>query len=369
MADLHRLLQGAAPLPPEFDEGALLRTIARRNRRRRIALSAAGLAIVTAAGLGIVSMRDSDRHAIVVTPSSTTTPHVSVPSSTATSSSTTTTSTSTPRPIIEPIQTSAMPSEAFVAVGPALVAIDTHDPTQRRTLTTFPADSSIDWITADVPHGRVFFGVTSGCDPGINGMYEMPAAGGTQRKIAPDGNRAAVSPDGTKIAYSLHTDGCGSTDLVIQDVASGSRKTFSGNRSIDVGGWSADGQSVFLWAYDGSAPTVFRFRPFADGAQLDKSQRWDTGIAADAGGGRIAILHWCTSDIPDGCVPGVRTRSETASGPDFSFGAVTSAETLSIDSSGQWPLVVKDNPSGQVVSFYAGLGTWQVLAPGNAADW
>lgn len=367
MPDLRDVLRGAVPPAPEFDDGALLRTIAMRNRRRRVALSAAAIAIAGAVTIGLVSIRDSERHSIVVSPSSTTTPgssNRSTPSSTAT----TTTSTSAPRPMIEPIQTGAMPTEAFVAVGPSLVAIDTHDPTQRRTLTTFPSHSSIDWITADLPHGRVFFGVTSGCDPGVNGMYEIPAADGTRRKIAPGGNRAAVSPDGTKIAYSVHTDGCGSTELVIQDVASGSRKTFSGRRSIDAAGWSADGQAVFLWAYDGSAPAVFRFRPFAAGAQLDKSERWDTGIAADAGGGRIAILDWCTSDTPDACVPGVRTRSETASGPDFSFGPVASAGTLSIDSSGQWPLVVKDNPPGQVVSYFA-HGKWHELARGNAADW
>jgi hypothetical protein len=41
---------------------------------------------------------------------------------------------------------------------------------------------------------------------------------------------------------------------------------------------------------------------------------------------------------------------------------------MSIDTTGQWPLIVTDNPPGQVVSFYAD-SKWQELAPGNAADW
>jgi hypothetical protein len=261
-----------------------------------------------------------------------------------------------------------MPTEAFIAVGSSLVAIDTHDPAQRRTLTTFPKDASIDWITADPTHGRLFFGVTSGCDPGVNGMYEMPVAGGSRRKIALAGNRASVSPDGTKIAYSVHTDGCGSRDLWVQDVANGTRQTFTGTRSIDVGGWSADGQSLFIDAYDDSgAQAVFRFRPFVAGAQLDSSERWDSGIAADAGSGRVAIMDWCSGQTPE-CVVGMRTRSDGTAEPDYSFGRVSAPGQMSIDTTGQWPLIVKDNPPGQVVSFFAD-GKWQELAPGNAADW
>ena len=260
-----------------------------------------------------------------------------------------------------------MPGKAFVAVGPSLVAIDTHNPTKRQTLTTFPTDAGINWVTVDLLHDRVFFGVTSGCDPGINGTYEIPASGGSRRKISPRGDRVAINPDGTKIAYSVQTDGCGSRDVVIQDLASGVRQTFSGNRSISVGGWSSDGQSLFLWAYDGSSPAVFRFRPFVAGAQLDKSERWDNGIAADTGGGRIAIMDWCSGNTPT-CVVGVRTRGEIGTGPDYNFGRDTHASALSIDSSGQWPLMVSGNPPGEAVSFFA-AGQWHELATGNAADW
>jgi hypothetical protein len=366
MVDLRDVLRGAAPPAPEFDENALLRTMAMRNRRRRFALSAAALAIAGAVTVGLVSMRDSDRHRIVVAPSSTTTPAPSVPSSTA--STTTTSPTQPARATIAPIQTSAMPTEAFVAVGSSLVAIEAHDPAKRRTLTTFPKDASIDWITADLTHGRLFFGVTSGCDPGVNGMYEIPIDGGSRRKIALAGNRAAVSPDGTRIAYSVHTDGCGSTELVVQDVSSGSRQTFSGSRSIDVGGWSADGQALFLDAYnDSGVQAVYRFRPFVVGAQLDSSERWDSGIAADAGSGRVAIMDWCSGQTPE-CVVGVRTRSESVAQPDYSFGRVSAPGQMSIDTTGQWPLIVKDNPPDQVVFFYAD-GKWQELASGNAADW
>jgi Tol biopolymer transport system component len=198
-------------------------------------------------------------------------------------------------------------------------------------------------------------------------MYEMPAAGGARHKIAPGGNRAAVSPDGTKIAYSVHTDGCGSTELVVQELASGSKKTFSGSRSIDVGGWSADGRAIFLWAYYSSTPTIFRFGPSAPGAQLDDSQRWDTGIAADTGSSRVAIMDWCTGQTPE-CVVGLRSRSDAADQPDYSFGRVNAPGQMSIDTTGQWPLIVTDNPPGQRVSFFAD-GKWQELAPGNAADW
>ncbi|HTK17597.1 MAG TPA: hypothetical protein VL769_14480 [Acidimicrobiia bacterium] len=369
MADLRDVLRGAAPTAPEFDEGALLRNIALRNRRRRFTFSAAAIAIASAVTIGLVSLPASDRHRIVVAPSSTTradSSRSSVPSST-TTTSTTTSTTQPARAAIAPIQTSAMPTEAFVAVGSSLVAIDTHDPTNRRTLTTFPGDAGIGWITLDLTHSRVFFGVTSGCDPGVNGTYEIPLTGGSRRKIAPIGGRAAVSPDGTKIAYSVQTDGCGSRDLVVQDIASGNRRTFTGTRSIEVGGWSSDGQSLFLDAYDASTPSIYRFRPFVANAQLDAGARWDSGIAADAGGGRVAIMDWCTGQTPE-CVVGLRSRSDGANQPDYSFGRVNAPGQMSIDTTGQWPLIVTDNPPGQVVSFYAD-SKWQELAPGNAADW
>jgi hypothetical protein len=369
MADLRDVLRGAAPTAPEFDEGALLRNIALRNRRRRFAFSAAAIAIASAVTIGLVSLQASDRHRIVVAPSSTTradSSTSSVPSSTTTT--TTTTSTTQPaRATVAPIQTSAMPTEAFVAVGSSLVAIDTHDPTKRRTLTAFPGDAGIGWITLDLTHSRVFFGVTSGCDPGVNGTYEMPVTGGSRRKIAPLGGRAAVSPDGTKIAFSVQTDGCGSRDLVVQDVTGGNRRTFTGTRSIDVGGWSSDGQSLFLDAYAASGPAIFRFQPFVAGSQLDDSERWDSGVAADVGDGRVAIMDWCTGQTPE-CVVGLRSRSDGADQPDYSFGRANAPGQMSIDTTGQWPLIVTDNPPGQRVSFFAD-GRWQELAPGNAADW
>ena len=255
-----------------------------------------------------------------------------------------------------------------MAVGPALVAIDTHDSAKRRALTTFPGDAAIDWITLDQPHGRVFFGVTSGCDPGVNGMYEMPAAGGTRRKIAAIGNRAAVSPDGTKLAYSVQTDGCGSENLVVQDIAGGQVHMYLGHRDVSVGGWSADGQSVLIDSYEKGNPAVFRFRPFVAGAQLDRSAPWDTGIAADSGAGRVAIIDGCPGDSPSGvCKVGVRTRSGRGAGPDYDFGTDVGAQGLSIDASGQWPLMIRGD-SRPVVAYFS-AGSWHELAPGNAADW
>jgi hypothetical protein len=262
-----------------------------------------------------------------------------------------------------------MPEDVIVAVGPTIVAIATGDPAIRHMLTTLPPDASVDWITVDRPHGRVFFGVTSGCDPGINGMYLMPLAGGARRKIAPGGFRAAVSPDGSRIAYSVHTDGCGSRDVAVQDVKTGRVLTYSGTRSIGVGGWSADGRSLFVSTENGT-PTVYRFRLGGD-TNLDHSDRWDHGIANDSGGGRVAILDWCLPNALQ-CVIGIRTHSELG-GPDYSYGQMEDVASLSIDASGQWPLLVADrtvagSAAREVVLMFA-AGTWQELALGNAADW
>jgi hypothetical protein len=154
---------------------------------------------------------------------------------------------------------------------------------------------------------------------------------------------------------------------VVQDLASGSRQTYSGTRSIEAGGWSSDGQVLFLWAYDESGPAIYRFRPFVAGAQLDESERWDSGIAADAGGGRVAIMDWCSGQTPE-CVVGLRSRSDGAAQPDYSFGRVSAPGQMSIDTTGQWPLIVTENPPGQVVSFFAD-GKWHELTRGYVADW
>jgi hypothetical protein len=196
----------------------------------------------------------------------------------------------------------------------------------------------------------------------------VATTGGTPRKLSSLGSTAVPSPDGTKIAYSVQTDGCGSRDLVVQDVATGQQTRFTGTRSIDVGGWTADGQSLFIWTYTGPGPAVYRFRPFDAGAQLDRAERWDTGIASDTGGGRVAILDWCTGDTIGSCRVGVRTRPDSGDGPDYSFGRVDRVDALSVDASGQWPLIVSENPPGQVVSYYA-AGAWHRLADGGSADW
>ena len=168
---------------------------------------------------------------------------------------------------------------------------------------------------------------------------------------------------------SLHNRRVGSEDLVVQDIASATVRRMPVIAHLQVGGWSSDGQSVFLDAYAGDTPAVFRFHPFAAGAELDRSERWDTGLAADAGGGRVGILDWCAADPPSGvCVVGARTRSDSASGPDYSFGRNVNTSELSIDASGQWPLRISQNPPHDVVSFFAD-GKWQELAPGTAADW
>jgi hypothetical protein len=341
-----------------------------RGRARRTALVALAVAVAST-GVALVVQRDSSPGAPRVGTKSTV--H-SAATTAATTVATTVGSTAVTETTVageKPVQSGAMPKDAVVAIGPALVVIDTHEPSKRRTVTSFGGDASIDWVTVDRPHGRVFFGVTSGCDPGIDGMYVMPLSGGPRRKISPYGYRAAVSPDGTKIAYSVHTDGCGSRDVVVQDVASGQRQRFSGGRSVHVGAWASDGQSLFFNTE--GTPVVYRFRPFEPGARLDDSERWDTGIVADSGGGRIALLDWCSGTSFGGCTVGVRTRSEDPTGPTYSFGHVNSVEGLSIDSSGMWPLLVIDRPttgtnSEQIVRLFAD-GKWRDLVKGNAADW
>jgi hypothetical protein len=352
---LARYIDAASP-PVELSEVTNRRR--RRGRSRRAVLVALAVAVAST-GVALVVRRDSSPAARVTTRS---TVH----------SAPTTAGTQATVPANQPVQTGAMPRDAVVAIGPALVVIDTNDPSKRRTLITFTGDAHIDWVTVDRPHGRVFFGVTSGCDPGIDGMYAMPLNGGLLRKISTYGYRAAVSPDGTKIAYSVHTDGCGSRDVVVQDVASGHRERFSGGRSLHVGAWASDGQSLFFNTE--GTPTIYRFRPFDPGARLDDAERWDTGIVSDAGGGRVAILDWCPPDpAPGVCNVGVRTRSEDATGPTYSFGEVTSVEGLSIDATGMWPLLVIDRlttgtNAEPIVRLFAD-GKWRDLVQGNAADW
>src|SRR5438034_1133669 len=81
MADLRDVLQQAAPTPPDFDAAALQRAFARRAFRRRAVLAAgAGLvAAGVAIALGISAGRHTEKHTLIVSPSSTT------PSTTATS--------------------------------------------------------------------------------------------------------------------------------------------------------------------------------------------------------------------------------------------------------------------------------------------
>lgn len=356
---LARYIDAVSP-PVELSEVTNRRR--RRARSRRAVLVALAVAMAST-GVALLVHRDSSPGARVSRVSTGSTVH----------SAATTAGSEATVPAKQPIQTGAMPRQAFVAVGPALVAIDTHEASKRRTVTSFAGDAHIDWVTVDRPHGRVFFGVTSGCDPGINGMYAMPLSGGPRRKIANYGNRVAVSPDGTKIAYSVHTDGCGSRDVVVQDVSSGHRQGFSGERSIHVGAWASDGQSLFFNTEE-AIPTVYRFRVFARGARLDDSERWDTGIVADSGGGRVALLDWCSPAPASGvCTVGVRTRSEESIGSTFSFGRVSNVEALSIDSSGMWPLLIVDRPTTANASVPTVLlfadGKWRELAQGNAADW
>lgn len=275
------------------------------------------------------------------------------------------------RPAVAPVPTSPMPADAFVAVGSKLVAIDTRDPSRQRTVTEVP-HAGINWITVDRPRGRVFFGVTSGCDPGVNGMYVMPLAGGARRKIAAEGARAAVSPDGARIAYNVSTDGCGTREIVVQEVGTGRRTVFTASRSVNLGAWSTDGRTMFFNT-EGDVPSAYRFHPFVEGARLDDSPRWGSGIVADAGGGRLAVLDWCPPTASGGCVVGVRTRAEDATGPDASFGRVANIETMAIDTTGQWPLLIVDrrttgDNSVAIVRLFAN-GKWRDLAPGNAADW
>jgi hypothetical protein len=78
-------------------------------------------------------------------------------------------------------------------------------------------------------------------------------------------------------------------------------------------------------------------------------------------------MDWCSGQTPE-CVVGLRTRTDGADRPDYSFGRENAPGQMSIDTTGQWPLIVKDNPPGQVVAYYAD-GGWHELTRGYAADW
>lgn len=129
------------------------------------------------------------------------------------------------------------------------------------------AIGQIDWIVVDAPRERIFFGVTSGCDPGVNGTWMIGFDGVTPRKLSESGSRPAVSPDGRFIAYSEHTDGCGSRRLVVQEIESGRRFTYEAAVLLWSVAWVDDGAGLLVSL---DAPSgVLRFPISETGAIAD----------------------------------------------------------------------------------------------------
>jgi hypothetical protein len=126
----------------------------------------------------------------------------------------------------------------------------------------------ISWIVVDAPRERIFFGVTSGCDPGDNGTWMIGFDGVTPRKVSDSGARPAVSPDGRFLAHSEHTDGCGSRRLVVEEIETGRGFSYDADVSLTYAAWIDDGRSLLVGVED-DAGGALRFPVSETGSIAD----------------------------------------------------------------------------------------------------
>lgn len=126
----------------------------------------------------------------------------------------------------------------------------------------------ISWVVVDAPRERIFFGVSSGCDPGDNGTWVIGFDGATPRQLNHEGSRVAVSPDGRFIAQTVHTDGCGSRQLRVQEIASDAMFTYTAAESLGTVAWAED-DSALLVGVDDADARVLRFPVSQSGAIAD----------------------------------------------------------------------------------------------------
>jgi hypothetical protein len=128
------------------------------------------------------------------------------------------------------------------------------------------AVGEIAWLVVDAPRTRIFFGVSSGCDPGVNGTWMIGFDGGSLRKLSESGNRPAVSADGRFLAFSEHTDGCGSRQLVVLELDSGRQFTYTSTESLGNVAWVDDGAALLVGTETADAQ-VLRF-PISDSGAI-----------------------------------------------------------------------------------------------------
>ncbi len=348
---LEALLQIRPAVPEEHD--AVMRR-ANQYRRRRIARrslgGAFGVVLLTLATVATFSQRHDDTVVIRVHGQTQSTPQTSPP----------------PLP-------SGLPSTAYVSDGSRLFAIDVASRNVRATLAHFSADAPIEWVTLDGPRHRVFFGVTSGCDPGVNGIWVVDTSGGGLRKVAAVGYRAAVSPDGTKLAFPIGIDGCGVQAIVIHDLRTGKEQRIdrpSRARFITGVGWVTDRYLVFsdlelLGVHTIDTDATGGPRVIDDGAVTP-------GKVVDSVIGGYALQNGCTQNVPVGC----KSRLSILFAPgrrSFELAAVPDVQSWSVDATGKSALAIVDTGAGSghittMVRVVTADGSWDLI-PGHAADW
>jgi hypothetical protein len=224
-----------------------------------------------------------------------------------------------------------------------------------------------------MPRRRVFFGASSGCDPGVNGIWVVGTDGRGLRKIAREGERASVSPDGTHLAFPVSGDGCGTQFIVVHDLGSGKEQLFErpgGASFIDGVAW-IDDRYVYFSSLDTGARTLDTTKPKSPLLAGETPRR---GRVQDAVTDGYALQRGCTPDALPGCEA---TLSVTFmhGGAGYQFGAIANPIDWSVDATGTHALVILDERTG--VGDYTRSVVWIVgragghwrLIEGQAADW
>jgi hypothetical protein len=320
---------------------------ARRHVQRLAALTAAGVLVAGAVGLGL-------RHAASV-------PIVNQP-----------------RPPVTVAPHPAGPPDSFVTVvrGGAgadsgdLAVVSTRTGKMLRSLA--PATSTTFTVTGD----RKWVYFESSMDPGI---YRVPYAGGAATKVA-DGTeitRLQVSPDGSRLAWQATS---GNRPAVrVHDLASGSERVLAvpgpltGPRVITLGDW--------VWSPDGRQLAVLVIHGVSSGYQELKTVDVATGtwrhrfdfdashgggpdcceaIAWPAGSRGIAVLQAIHAGgeardrrlVYVDPATGATTPGPVLAGPDATFGS-----RLEFDASGRYLLFG--------LQFDHSVSTWWVRGGGN----
>jgi hypothetical protein len=264
------------------------------------------------------------------------------------------------------------PPTAYVAQGARLIAVDVRTGRAQTKLADFGPRASLDWVTYDPPRRRVFLGVSSGCDPGVNGIWVVGTDGHGLRKVARSGGRASVSPDGTRLAYPVSGDGCGVQWLFVRDLATGKEQRFErpgGAAFIDGVAW-IDDRYVYFSSLDiaRTLDTTNLSSPLVPGESPKR------GRVVEAIQGGYAAQHGCVLNAPLGC-KATLSVSFTSGGPGYQYGPIANPLGWSVDATGAHALVLVDEPTGVGANTRSVVwivdragGRWR-LVEGQAADW